>query len=438
MLYSIIKNLIKRGKSMDRSYPNSPGVYFFKDANNQIIYVGKAVSLRDRIRSYFQKTSSQDMMSAWKVKSLLQDYKTIDFIVTPTETEALLLEAELIREHQPKYNILLKDGQPFLYLMITEGELPEFKIVRNKTIKGRYFGPFIQKMQARKVHSFLEHTFQLQLCKTKITQGCLKYHLGSCAGNCRPDFDPRDYQFRVSLALAALTDDQVAFKKQIKEKIVDYNKLFLFEKAKYLHDYLINIEHIFRVLRIRFSEDKFADQIARVTAPKPIPSDMHTLEKELQDFLGIEKPFVTIDCFDISHFQSQSIVGSCVRFTNGVPDKKKFRHFKIKSLHEQNDYAALREIVLRRYKEGVDLPDLILIDGGKGQLNAVSYLYPQALFVSLAKREETLHAPTFPEGKKLDLHTGVGRLLIGLRDYAHHFAITYHRKRRKMSFKGAI
>ncbi|MCL5874881.1 MAG: GIY-YIG nuclease family protein, partial [Candidatus Dependentiae bacterium] len=104
---------------MDRSYPNSPGVYFFKDHNNQIIYVGKAVSLRDRIRSYFQKTSSQDMMSAWKIKSLLQDYKTIDFIVTPTEIEALLLEAELIREHQPKYNVLLKDGQPFLYLMVT-------------------------------------------------------------------------------------------------------------------------------------------------------------------------------------------------------------------------------------------------------------------------------------------------------------------------------
>ncbi|MCL5876179.1 MAG: hypothetical protein M1114_06955, partial [Candidatus Dependentiae bacterium] len=110
---------------------------------------------------------------------------------------------------------------------------------------------------------------------------------------------------------------------------------------------------------------KFADQIARITSPKPIPSDMHALEKELQDFLETKKTFVTIDCFDISHFQSQSIVGSCVRFTNGVPDKKKFRHFKIKSLHEQNDYAALREIVLRRYKEGIDLPDLILIDGGK-------------------------------------------------------------------------
>ncbi len=422
---------------MNRSYPNSPGVYFFKDQNNQIIYVGKAVSLRDRIRSYFQKTSPQDIGSAWKIKSLLEEYKTIDFIVTPTEMEALLLEAELIREHQPKYNVLLKDGQPFLYIMVTNDELPEFKIVRNKKEKGRYFGPFIHKMQARKVHSFLEHTFQLSLCNTKIAQGCLKYHLGTCAGNCRADFEPRDYQFRVSLALAALTDDQVAFKKQIKEKIVDYNKRFLFEQAKNLHSYLTDIEHIFRVLRIRFSEDKFAEQIARVTAPQPIPADINKLGQELQQFLGIDKQIVTIDCFDISHFQSQSIVGSCVRFSGGVPDKKKFRHFKIKSLQEQNDYAALREIVLRRYKEGVDLPDLILIDGGKGQLSAVNYLYPQALFVSLAKREETIYAPTLPEGKKLDLHTGIGRLLIGLRDYAHHFAITYHRKRRKMNFKGA-
>lgn len=365
MLYSIIKNLIDRYQSMDRSYPNSPGVYFFKDQNNQILYVGKAVSLRDRIRSYFQKTSPQDIGSAWKIKSLLQEYKTIDFIVTPTETEALLLEAELIREHQPKYNVLLKDGQPFLYIMVTNDELPEFKIVRNKKEKGRYFGPFIHKMQARKVHSFLEKTFKLSLCNTKISQGCLKYHLGTCAGNCRSDFDSRDYQFRVSLTLAALTDDQVAFKKQIKEKIVDYNKRFLFEKAKHLHDYLTDIEHIFRVLRIRFSEDKFAEQIARVTAPQPIPANINKLGQELQQFLGIDKQIVTIDCFDISHFQSQSIVGSCVRFTNGVPDKKKFRHFKIKSLQEQNDYAALREIVLRRYKEGVDLPDLILIDAGR-------------------------------------------------------------------------
>ncbi len=423
---------------MDRSYPNSPGVYFFKDQNNVIIYVGKALSLRDRIRSYFQKTTSGDFRSDWKVKSLQEEYRTIEVIVTANETEALLLEAQLIKEHQPKYNVLLKDGQPFLYIMITGGHLPEFKIVRNKKLKGRYFGPFIEKMQARKVYSFLQQTFQLTLCKMKIEQGCLKYHLGTCAGNCRPDFNAADYQFRVNLALAALTDDQVAFKKQIQEKIVDYNRQFLFEKAKHLHEYLLNIQHIFRVLKIRFSEDKFAAQVARITAPQTIPADMQALATELQNFLGVEKPLITIDCFDISHFQSQAIVGSCVRFTNGTPDKRKFRHFKIKTLQEQNDYAALHEIVLRRYKEGNDLPDLILIDGGKGQLNAVKHLYPQALFVSLAKREETLYSPTFPDGKKLDLHTGVGRLLIGLRDYAHHFAITYHRKRKQMIFKGAV
>ena len=423
---------------MNRTYPNSPGVYFFKDKDNAVIYVGKALSLRDRIRSYFQKINSGDIRSDWKIKSLQEEYSTIEVIVTATETEALLLEAQLIKEHQPKYNVLLKNGQPFLYLLLTNSELPEFKIVRNKKLKGRYFGPFIQKMQARKAYGFLQQTFQLTLCKMNIAQGCLKYHLGICAGNCRPNFDRGDYQFRINLALAALTDDQVAFKKQIEEKIVAYNKQFMFEKAKMLHEYLLNINHIFGVLKARFSEDKFSAQVARITAPQQIPTDMHILAQELQQFLNVEKPLSTIDCFDISHFQSQSMVGSCVRFTNGVPDKRKFRHFKIKTLQEQNDYAALHEIVSRRYKEGTDLPDLILIDGGKGQLNAVKHLYPQALFVSLAKREETLYAPMFPDGKKLDLHTGVGRLLIGLRDYAHHFAITYHRKRKRMNLKGAV
>lgn len=423
---------------MERSYPNNPGVYFFKDKNNNIIYVGKALSLRDRIRSYFQKINSGDFHSDWKIRSLQEEYGSIEVIITGNETEALLLEAQLIKKHQPKYNVLLKDGQPFLYIMVTSQELPEFKIVRNKKLKGRYFGPFIQKMQARKVYNFLRKTFQLTLCKMKIEQGCLNYHLGSCAGNCRPDFDPGDYQFRMNLALAALTDDQVAFKKQILEKIAVYNRQLLFEKAKHLNDYLININQIFNVLKIRFSEDKFADQIARITSGKYTPATMESLGKELQQFLAVEKPIVTIDCFDISHFQSQAMVGSCIRFTNGVPEKHKFRHFKIKTLQEQNDYAALVEVVSRRYKGGSDFPDLILIDGGKGQLNAVKNLYPGQLFVSLAKREERLYTPSDSDGKKLDLHTGIGRLLIGLRDYAHHFAITYHRKRKRMSLKGVV
>lgn len=410
----------------NKTFPNLPGVYFFKDKDNTIIYVGKAASLRERIRSYFQKDATD-----LKITSIIAEYATIDCLVTTTETEALLLEAQLVREHQPKFNVLLKDGQPFIYILFTNGLLPEVKIVRNKKLKGRYFGPFIMhKIQVRKMHAFLLSTFKLRLCKMKIEHGCLNYHLGICAGSCKPDFDLTDYQFRIQLAIDALTDNQKEFKQKIEDKIAVYVKEFSFEKAKTMHEYLLNSDYIFRVLKVRFTERKYADQIARITAPNNVVQDFTQLGQELKEFLGVTKDIHTIDCFDISHFQSQSIVGSCVRFTDGKPDKKKFRHFKIKTLVEQNDYMALQEIVARRYRDGLDVPDLILIDGGKGQLSSVKHLVPGALFISLAKREETIYQVDDLVGKKLDIHTGVGKLLIALRDYAHHFAITYHRKKR--------
>jgi len=138
----------------------------------------------------------------------------------------------------------------------------------------------------------------------------------------------------------------------------------------------------------------------------------------------------TIDCFDVSHKQGFFLVGSCVRFTDGQPDKNKFRRFKIKTVKKQDDYASLREIVSRRYKSQEnknDFPDVILIDGGKGQLNAVQDLFPDVTFVSLAKREETIFLQNFPRGKVLDQKTYAAQVLIAIRDYAHHFAISYHR-----------
>ncbi len=142
------------------------------------------------------------------------------------------------------------------------------------------------------------------------------------------------------------------------------------------------------------------------------------------------KPIYVIDCFDISHFQSKQMVGACVRFSHGVPVKNKFRRFKIKTLETQDDYAALQEIVTRRYRNG-DMPDLILIDGGKGQLNAIKKILPDATISSLAKREETLFCNAHPEGVLLDVKTPIGKLLIELRDYTHHFAISYHRLKKE-------
>jgi excinuclease ABC subunit C len=413
-------------KKLEKTIPKLTGVYLFKDAQGTIIYIGKAKNLHHRVSSYFQKCDTD-----WKINQLINEYADIEYILTPTETESLLLEAELVQKYKPKFNVLLKDGQPFLYILFTPAELPTIELVRNKKKKGTYFGPFIEKIPARKTFSFLKRTFHLNLCNKKIENGCLDYHIGNCAGNCKPDFDIADYIFRMSLAQQALKNNQEGFIDQIKKQMKKYSAAFEFEKAKRLNEYLQNVDSIFAVLNTNFSADKFATDIFVASAVTPYQDIDTTINTELQKFLGFATPVRTIDCFDISHFQSSYLVGSCVRFTDGKPEKHMFRHFKIKTLTEQNDYAALQEIIARRYRDKGNIPDLIVIDGGKGQLSAAQHVLPNAPLVSLAKREETLYGPQFSQGIRLDVKTPVGRLFIALRDYAHHFAISFHRKKRK-------
>lgn len=412
---------------MDKStlsrIPTSSGVYLFKDEHNHVIYIGKAKSLRKRVSSYFKP----DIDS--RLKTLVDETADIATIATKNETEALLLEALLIKEKQPRFNILLKDGQPFIYLLFTKDRL---ELVRNKKKRGTYFGPFLHKTDARKVYTYLVTTFKLKWCNKKIEGGCLDYHLDICAGTCTGQLNHADYLFRLDLAKQALTGNKKAFIASLKDQIAIHNKELAFEKSKHLQNYIANFEAIFATLGVHFTEGKYAKDMAIATTPTNYtPQKNDTLAVALQQFLLLDRPIHTIDCFDISHFQSNQLVGSCVRFTDGLPEKNKFRRFKITSLTQQNDYAALQEIVSRRYATQDDLPDLILIDGGKGQLNAVQYLVPDVPFISLAKREETVFGQQFPHGIQLDITTEVGKILIALRDYAHHFAITYHRVRRK-------
>ncbi|MGE0206582.1 MAG: GIY-YIG nuclease family protein [Candidatus Babeliales bacterium] len=406
--------------------PTSPGIYLFKNKDNTIIYIGKAKSLKKRVNSYFLNYHKD-----WKIKALIDEHTSIDHIVTKTEPEALLLEAQLIKQHQPKYNVLLKSGQPFVYLLFTAEPLPQLELVRNKKKKGTYFGPFLHKKQARSVYSYLLRTFRLEWCKTKIKEGCLRYHIDLCVGNCRQDFNPDEYLFRIELTKDILKGHYEKSLKDLKERITLHSKNFEFEKAKNLHEYVQNLDTIFATLKTKFSDKKYEHDVFIATMPLAHKKEPDLkLAEELQAFLQHHDPIKTVDCFDISHFQGNYIVGSCVRFTYGVPDKHHFRHFKIKTLVQQNDYAALQEIVSRRYKNPAEIPDLIVIDGGKGQLSAVKAILPAAPLVSLAKREERLFTGYNPEGILLNQKTEVGKFFIALRDYAHHFAISYHRKRR--------
>lgn len=407
--------------------PHLPGIYVFKSTDHTILYIGKAKDLQKRIRSYFTKQATD-----WKVAELIKEHETIGYVITKNEIEALLLEAHLIRKYIPKYNVLLKSGQPFLYLLFTPNNecLPQLLIVRNKKQKGTYFGPFLHKQDARAVYDYLVRTFQLFACNKKIENGCLDYHLGKCCGSCRPDFDKEAYLSRLELAKNILQGNHKKFLAQLKNLIQHYNEHLEFEKSARLHSYIENFETIFSTLTTKFNEHKYQQEIESITQQHVSEQESQQALLDLQYLLHLEEPITTIDCFDISHFQSHNIVGSCIRFTNGKKDPKKFRHFKITSISTQNDYAALQEIVRRRYKNPDELPDIVLIDGGKGQRNAVLPFLSHTPCISLAKREEELFTAYHPNGIHIDIKTPLGKLLISLRDYAHHFAITFQRKRR--------
>lgn len=422
-----MKNLNLNNFKLDE-LPKLPGIYIFKNASNEIIYIGKAVSIRDRVKSYFAKN-----LNDWKIDALLEELDSIDYIITSTEEEALILEAQLVKEKQPKFNVLLKEGQPFVYFLITSDELPKLEVVRNKDRKGIYFGPFLNRSQARKVHEYLLREFRLKICNKHIPNGCLDYHLGFCSGSCRSDFDVKDYLFRLELVKDLLKNNIDHFKENLSQKISDATLNLDFEKAAHLHKYLENLDKILIYLEHNYKPSKYESEViykSSLLSKTDIKST--DIGPELQHFLHLNFEPKTIDCFDVSHFQGKWIVGSCIRFADGRPDKNKFRRFRIKTLVDQNDYAALQEIVLRRYRNRDEIPDIILIDGGKGQLSAVKSVLPEGYILSLAKREETLFGPGFEDGMKLDLKSKIGHLFVAIRDYAHHFAITYHRKKRSM------
>lgn len=511
-----------------KELPHKSGVYLFKDLNRQIIYVGKAKDLRNRVIQYVQRFD-EDVKSS----SILTTAISVECIETGSELEALMLEAQLIQSHQPRFNVLLKEGQPFLYIMITQASekgLPTLELVRHKRKQGLYFGPFLEKNHARAVYDFLMKTFRLKMCGKKIPGGCLYFHLGTCSGSCKDDFDEAGYRDRLGLAQLVLQKGRKKFFEFLQNEIASANKKLAFERSRELYNYLQSFDRIFDALsskpaassgsyvkkdiwflspdkrelyffeerdgilkkrehfyfypqedqeafvdllkeyflsvyrqrrpahvilsNVDFGQDQqlfqnFLQQLHDLELTPAIHTvhdghyaqlmkmaeihvaqdreKRHTLGLTLKRLFGLPSEPKTIDCFDISHKQGTFVVGACIRFFNGDPQPEKFRKFKIKTVIGQNDYACLREVVERRYRGGVDLPDLILIDGGKGQLHAVDDLFPGAEFASLAKREETIFSKRLEEGKKLDLHSFSGQVLVALRDYTHHFAISYHR-----------
>lgn len=406
--------------------PTCSGVYLFKNKENIVLYIGKAKNLKKRISNYFR-----EKVNLWTVQMLQIEANDFEYFVTKSEHSALILEAELIKKYQPKFNTLLKDGQPALYFLFNFSKrVPDFKIVRTRKEAGEYIGPFLNAKMVRSVFDVLQRKLKLSLCNSKIDTGCLEYHIGICAGNCKLNFNLESYRFRVKLAFNIIKNKSSNIIKEIDNQIQKHISKQEFEEAKDLVAFKGNIDNIKVIIKDNFETNKIISELTyKVSKISKITISPNDYAQQIKELLSLELAPNSIDCFDISHFQSREIVGSCIRFIDGKPEKKSFRRFKIKSLIEQNDYAALAEIVSRRYRNG-DYPDLILIDGGIGQLNAVKDLVGNTQIVSLAKKEELIFKPGKNISIPLNIHTSSGKLLIGLRDYAHHFAISYHRLRR--------
>lgn len=392
------------------------GVYLFKNIAQEIIYIGKAKNIAQRIATYFNNPA--DM----KTELLLQEATSIDTIPTGTEAEALLLESKLIKLYQPKFNILLKEGTPYLYIFFSVDKNPSMQLVKNKDKKGAYFGPFLSKKAVRSVYNFLQSTFQLKKCKTSIKQGCLEFHIGSCAGNCTDKFDPEFYKLRLLIAQQVLQENPKKTIALLDKKIKETSHALLFEQAQRLTIYKHNLETIFKTIK------NLSTMPSKQT--KDSTDQNLSLLMKIKQRLHLKHIPYVIDCFDISHMQGMSIVGACVRYVHGVPEKKSFRHFSITTLQDQNDYAALQEIVQRRYKNPLDIPNLIIVDGGKGQINAIKPFIKDAELVGLAKSEETIISSDFQSFIKLDALKHEDALILQIRDYTHHFAISFHRKKR--------
>jgi excinuclease ABC subunit C len=521
--------------------PEKPGCYLMKNDKGEIIYVGKAKVLKNRVRSYF--TGSHD----GKTQLLVSEIADFEYIVVSSPIEALILECNLIKKHNPRYNVMLKDDKTYPYIKITNEKHPRLEITR-KVVKdkARYFGPYANAGAASEVKKLLDRLYPLRKCKSLPKQVCLYYHLGQCLAPCVYDVDPAENQRLVEEIAKFLDGGHEAMKQQLTEKMLQAAENMEFERAKELRDQIRSIEAVMEKQKVTFTDTVDRDiigfavekgwmcvqvfyirqgkMIERETTlfpyygtetedfmsfltqfyydkqnalPKEIllpeasepellaewlgvkvhtpkrgkkrelvqmacenarialqekfalmsKDDARTIQAvhNLGHILGIGTPH-RIEAFDNSNMQGTEPVSAMVVFTDGRPDKKEYRKFRIKSVEGPDDYGSMREVIRRRYtrllKENLPLPDLIVIDGGKGQISAAMDVLENelGLFIpvcGLAKDEKHKTAQLLfgdpPEPVELKRDSYEFYLLQRIQDEVHRFAITFHRQARSKS-----
>jgi len=536
----------------------APGVYLMKDAQGNVIYVGKAASLRARVRSYFGSRSGMDA----KTRELVEHIADFEVIRTDTETEALILENELIKRYRPRYNILLRDDKTYPFIRITNEPYPRVIATRRLVQDGsRYFGPYPSAGAVHRTLELLKRLFPYRACDIEITgnasRPCLYYHIGRCAGPCIGAVSQQEYQQIIEHVVCFLEGKGDDLLPALRAQMEEAAERLDFEQAARLRDEIRAIEHVLQHQKIVTGRNESFDVLAvaqgaggdacvqvstvrngkllgsesymmagarvddtpsailtsfvtqfyqqavqippeivlqypvddeamiaawlterrgstvKLTVPKrglrrelvemTQKSAQQNLEQhrvrwlndeqrttmalsELADALGLDRLPRRIECFDVSNLHGTNAVASMVVFEQAKPKKSDYRRFQIKSVEGPNDFAMLQEAIRRRYRRALteeqteswrSLPDLIIVDGGKGQLNAACEVLRELgldlAIAALAKEHEELFLPDRPDPILLPRDSQALYLVQRIRDEAHRFAITFHRKRRAKS-----
>ncbi|PXX96995.1 excinuclease ABC subunit C [Marinifilum breve] len=549
----MIKNKhIDHLKSLISALPEEPGVYQFYDENNTIIYVGKAKRLKRRVASYFNKVHDNA-----KTNIMVRKISEIRHIVVNTEEDALLLENNLIKKHQPRYNVLLKDDKSFPWICIKKENFPRVFVTRNLVKDGsEYFGPYTSVKMVRTLMDMIRSLYKLRTCNLSLnSEGilngkfkvCLEYHIGNCKAPCEGKINQEEYMDTIQAIRNILKGNIRMVTSHLKEKMTELAEEYKFEEAHAIKEKLelldkyqskstivnpsINNVDVYSILedeesayvnflkvvngaiiqahtielkkKIEESKEdllllaiteirqKIFSTAKEILVPFEIdlsfsgvkclipqrgdkrklldlslrnvkyyrleklkqgeksrkqPNADRIMERMKKDLRLKDEP-IHIECFDNSNIQGTNPVASCVVFRNGRPYKKDYRHFNIKTVVGANDFASMEEIIYRRYKRLLDenqtLPQLIVIDGGKGQLGAALNslgklnLRGKISVIGIAKKLEEIYFPGDPYPLYLDKNSETLKIIQHLRNESHRFAITFHRQKRSKAFIGS-
>jgi len=431
-----LEKLVEKAKAL----PKSPGVYHMKDEKGRVIYIGKSASLRDRVSSYFQAGVKLEHKKSGLV-DLIVDFEIIQ---TETEVEALLAENRLIKDVQPRYNARLLDDKTFPYLMITTGEeFPGVYVTREPRTQGvKLFGPFTSVHSLKEAVTVLQKAFKFRTCHLDISEGddnrrffrpCLLYPIKQCTAPCAAKISKDTYRSDITWLLRFLEGGKKSVLRTMEKEMLQASEDRNYELAGRIRDEIKALTSLGE--RGAKGEQEYWQPEAFVTDPK------EGLEK-LQEALSLPEPPRIVEGIDIAHLQGGETVGSKVCFIDGVPFKDGYRRYKIKHGQGNNDYLSIQEVVGRRYREaGAShelFPDVILIDGGLGQLHAAMDVFKSMdvkppMVISLAKKEELVYIQARSEPARLSRNNAGLRLLQYIRDEAHRFAQHYHHILRRKS-----